>query len=476
MEFESVIGLEVHAELSTKTKIYCGCSTEFGGLPNSHVCPVCLGLPGSLPVLNKKVVEYAIKAGLAFNCTITKSGRMDRKNYFYPDCPKDYQITQDELPICRDGFIEIELKDGSKKKIGIERIHMEEDAGKLLHTAAGTLVDFNRSGVPLIEIVSRPDLRSPEEATLYLQKLKSILFSIGVSDCKMEQGSLRCDGNISVMEKGSKEFGVRAEIKNVNSFKALEKAFEYEMARHIKAIEDGMELTMETRRWDEGSGVTVNMRSKEEANDYRYFPEGDLVTLNISEEWIEEIRKTIPELPHEKAERFVNEYNIPKYDAGVLTISSEMADFFDETAKLSKDPKAASNWLMGDISRLMNEKSMETSELKFNPSDLAELIKLINEGTISNSIGKKVIDEMFETGKTPKLIVEEKGLIQNNDESEILDVVKKIIDENPKSVEDFKSGKKRAVGFIVGLIMKETKGKANPQIVNNLVNSELNKM
>ncbi|MGE5629026.1 MAG: Asp-tRNA(Asn)/Glu-tRNA(Gln) amidotransferase subunit GatB [Solirubrobacterales bacterium] len=476
MEFESVIGLEVHAELSTKTKIYCGCSTEFGGLPNSHVCPVCLGLPGSLPVLNKKVVEYAIKAGLALNCTITKSGRMDRKNYFYPDCPKDYQITQDELPICRDGFIEIELKDGSKKKIGIERIHMEEDAGKLLHTGAGTLVDFNRSGVPLIEIVSRPDIRNPEEATLYLQKLKSILFSIGVSDCKMEQGSLRCDGNISVMEKGSKKFGVRAEIKNVNSFKALEKAFEYEMARHIKAIEDGMELTQETRRWDENAGITVNMRSKEEANDYRYFPEGDLVTLNVSEEWIEEIRKTIPELPHEKAERFVNEYSIPKYDAGVLTLSCEMADFFDETAKLSKDPKAASNWLMGDISRLMNEKAMETSDLKFNPADLAELIKLINEGTISNSIGKKVIDEMFETGKAPKLIVEEKGLIQNNDEAEILDVVKKIIAENPKSVEDFKNGKKRAVGFIVGLIMKETKGKANPQIVNNLVNSELNKM
>jgi len=476
MEFESVIGLEVHAELSTKTKIYCGCSTEFGGQPNSHVCPVCLGLPGSLPTLNKKVVEYGIKAGLALNCSITKVGRMDRKNYFYPDCPKDYQITQDELPICRDGYIDIELQDGTKKRIGIERIHMEEDAGKLLHTAAGTLVDFNRSGVPLIEIVSKPDMRSPEEATLYLQKLKSILFSIGVSDCKMEQGSLRCDGNISVMEKGSSEFGVRAEIKNLNSFKSLEKAFEYEIVRHIKAIEDGDVLTQETRRWDENNNVTISMRSKEAANDYRYFPEGDLVTLNISDKWIDEIKSTIPELPHEKAERFVLEYGIPKYDAGVLTLSMEMAEFFDETAKISSDAKAASNWLMGDISRLMNEKLINVENLKFEPKKLAELIKLINEGTISNSIGKKVVEEMFESGKAPKTIVEEKGLLQNNNESEILDMVKKVINDNPKSVEDYKNGKKRAIGFIVGLVMKETKGKANPQIVNTLVNCEMNKM
>jgi aspartyl-tRNA(Asn)/glutamyl-tRNA(Gln) amidotransferase subunit B len=476
MKFESVIGLEVHAELSTKTKIYCGCSTEFGGQPNSHVCPVCLGLPGSLPVLNKKVVEYGIKTGLALNCSITKLGRMDRKNYFYPDCPKDYQITQDELPICRDGYIDIELQDGTKKRIRIERIHIEEDAGKLLHTGAGTLVDFNRSGVPLIEIVSRPDMRTPEEATLYLQKLKSILFSIGVSDCKMEQGSLRCDGNISVMEKGSTEFGVRAEIKNLNSFKSLEKSFEYEVERHIKAIEDGETLTQETRRWDENNNVTLNMRSKEEANDYRYFPEGDLVTLNISDEWIEEIRSAIPELPHEKAERFVDSYGIPKYDAGVLTLSSEMAEFFDETAKISNDPKAASNWLMGDISRIMNEKHINVENLKFGPGGLAELINLINDGVISNSIGKKVVEDMFESGENPKKIVDEKGLIQNNNESEILQVVKRIIDDNPKSVEDFKNGKKRAIGFIVGLVMKETKGKANPQIVNTLVNSEMNRI
>lgn len=476
MEFESVIGLEVHAELSTKTKIYCGCSTEFGGEPNSHVCPVCLGLPGSLPTLNKKVVEYGIKTGLALNCSITNLGRMDRKNYFYPDCPKDYQITQDELPICRDGYIDIELQDGTKKRIRIERIHIEEDAGKLLHTAAGTLVDFNRSGVPLIEIVSRPDMRTPEEATLYLQKLKSILFSLGVSDCKMEQGSLRCDGNISVMKKGSTKFGVRAEIKNLNSFKSLEKAFEFEIVRHIKAIEHREVLTQETRRWDENSNITINMRSKEEANDYRYFPEGDLVTLNISDEWIKEIKNTIPELPYEKAERFVASYGIPKYDAGVLTLNLEMSEFFDETAKISKDPKAASNWLMGDISRMMNEKHLTVENLKFSPTELSELIKLINDGIISNNIGKKVIENMFETGKAPKSIIEEKGLIQNNNEAEILDVVKKIIQDNPKSVEDFKNGKKRAIGFIVGLIMKETKGKANPQIVNALVNSEMNKI
>ena len=334
MEFESVIGLEVHAELSTKSKIYCGCTTEFGGKPNSHVCPICLGLPGSLPSLNKMVVEYAIKSGLALNCSITRLGRMDRKNYFYPDCPKNYQITQDELPLCRDGFIEIELNDGTKKKIGIERIHIEEDAGKLLHTEAGTLVDYNRAGVPLIEIVSNPDIRSPQEATLYLQKLRSILLSIEISDCKMEEGSLRCDGNISVMPEGSNKFGVRSEIKNMNSFKALEKALSYEILRQIKAVEKGEILSMETKRWDETKGETVVMRSKESANDYRYFPEGDLVTLNISEKWIENIRNTIPELPHEKAERFISEYKIPKYDAGVLTLSPALAIFLKQQLEI----------------------------------------------------------------------------------------------------------------------------------------------
>ncbi|MEW9096293.1 MAG: Asp-tRNA(Asn)/Glu-tRNA(Gln) amidotransferase subunit GatB [Clostridiaceae bacterium] len=476
MDFEAVIGLEVHAELSTETKIFCGCTTEFGGKPNTHVCPICLGLPGSLPQLNKKVVEYAIKAGLALNCDINKVCRTDRKNYFYPDCPKNYQITQDEVPICHDGYIEIELENGEKKKIGIERIHIEEDAGKLLHTKAGTLVDFNRAGVPLIEIVSKPDMRSPEEATLYLQKLRSILSSVQVSDCKMEEGSLRCDGNISIREKGISKFGVRTEIKNMNSFKALEKALTYEYNRQAEAVKNGDKLSQDTRRWDEANNVTIVMRSKEEANDYRYFPEGDLVTINVSDQWIEEIRATIPELPHEKEGRFVREYGIPKYDASVLTLTMAMAHYFEETAKLSGDPKASSNWLMGDISRLLNENSMIVEELKFTPSQLSELIKLINSNTISNNIGKKVVEEMFSTGKDAKTIVEEKGLIQNNDEGAILEVVKKVIEENPKSIEDYKNGKKRAIGFLVGLIMKETKGKANPQIVNKLVNDEVEKL
>ncbi|MFT8314487.1 MAG: Asp-tRNA(Asn)/Glu-tRNA(Gln) amidotransferase subunit GatB [Clostridium sp.] len=473
MEYEVVIGLEVHTELSTKTKIYCGCTTEFGGQPNTHVCPVCLGLPGALPHLNKRVVEYGIKAGLALNCSITKYGRMDRKNYFYPDCPKNYQISQDELPLCTDGYIEIELEDGSAKKIGIERIHIEEDAGKLLHTGVGTLVDFNRAGVPLAEIVSRPDLRSPKEAVQYLEKLKSILSCIGVSDCKMEEGSLRCDANISVMEKGSDKFGVRTEIKNMNSFKALDKALNYEIERQIAALENGEKLTQDTRRWDDNNNVTAIMRSKEFANDYRYFPEGDLVTLNIGDEWIEEIRKTIPELPYEKEARFVQQFKIPKYDAGVLTLTMSMADFFEKAALASGDAKAASNWLMGDISKIMKENAVWVEDLKFTPEQLAELIKLINSGTISNAIGKKVIVDMFDTGKDPKIVIEEKGLIQNSNEDEILKVVKNILDNNEKSIEDYKNGRKRVLGFIVGLVMKETKGKANPQIVNKLVNEEI---
>lgn len=475
MEYEAIIGLEVHAELSTKTKIYCGCSTEFGGQSNNHVCPICLGLPGSLPQLNKKVVESAIKAGLALNCSITKLGRMDRKNYFYPDCPKNYQITQDEYPICHDGYIEIELENGDKKKIEIERIHIEEDAGKLLHTEAGTLVNFNRAGVPLIEIVSRPDLRSAQEAVLYLTKLKSILSCLEISDCKMEEGSLRCDVNVSIRRVGTEKLGVRTEIKNMNSFKSLEKAISYEYTRQVEQIESGEEMHQFTRRWDAETGMTQIMRSKEMANDYRYFPEGDLVTINISDSWIEEIRNTISELPFEKAERFIREYKIPKYDAMVLTLSMEMADFFDETAKISKDPKAASNWLMGDVSRLMNEKVLSVSELKFSPKMLSSIIKLINSGSISNNIGKKVLEEMFETGKNPDVIIEEKGLIQNNNEEDILKIVQKILGDNPKLVEDFKAGKKRALGFVVGLIMKETKGKANPIIVNKLVGQELNK-
>jgi len=475
MEYEVVVGLEIHVELSTRTKIYCGCTTEFGGKANSHVCPTCMALPGALPQLNKRVVEYAIKAGLALNCDITKLGRMDRKNYFYPDSPKNYQITQDEFPICRDGFIEVEKENGEKKRIEIERIHMEEDAGKLLHTPAGTLVDYNRAGIPLIEIVSRPDMRSAEEAVLYLQKIKSILSCIGISDCKMEEGSLRCDLNVSVMKKGTTQYGTRAEIKNLNSFKSVEKALAYEFKRQVEDLETGEIVVQETRRFDEVNTVTVPMRSKGNANDYRYFPEGDLVTINIPATWIEEIRETIPELPFAKAERFVSEFGLPKYDAGVLTLTSAMSEFFEATAKECGDSKSASNWLMGDISKLMNEELITAEVLKFNPLQLAELIKLINSQKISNNIGKKVIIEMFNTGKGPEQIVEEKGLIQNSDEGFIAEAVKKVIADNEQSKIDFKNGKTRVVGFLVGVVMKETKGKANPQMVNKLILEELNK-
>ncbi|WP_406543216.1 Asp-tRNA(Asn)/Glu-tRNA(Gln) amidotransferase subunit GatB [Clostridium ljungdahlii] len=475
MEYELVIGLEVHVELSTKTKMYCGCSTEFGGEPNSHVCPICLALPGALPRINKKVIEYTIKSGIALNCSINKKSRMDRKNYFYPDCPKNYQITQHRFPLCRDGYIEVENSEGEKKKIGIERIHMEEDAAKLIHTKAGTLINYNRAGVPLIEVVSKPDIRTPEEATCYLQKLKNILRSIGVSNCKMEQGSLRCDGNMSIRPKGSRKFGVKVEIKNVNSFKALEKAFEYEYLRQVKAVESGEKIVQETRRWNESKNRTEVMRAKEQARDYRYFPEGDLTAINISNEWIEDIRKTIPELPYDKVERFTKEYNVSKHDAEVLILNMGAADFFEKTAKLSRNPKAAFNWIMGDISRLMNEKSVSLNELKFKPEDLVSLIKFIDSGMISNNIGKEIMEEMFVSGAKPEEIIEKRNFLQNSSEDEILQIIKKVMKDNPKPLEDYKNSKKRAIKFMIGLVMKETKGKANPKIVNDLVNREFNK-
>ena len=475
MEYELVIGLEVHVELSTKTKMYCGCSTEFGGEPNSHVCPICLALPGALPRINKKVIEYTIKSGIALNCSINKKSRMDRKNYFYPDCPKNYQITQHRFPLCRDGYIEVENSEGEKKKIGIERIHMEEDAAKLIHTKSGTLINYNRAGVPLIEVVSKPDIRTPEEATCYLQKLKNILRSIGVSNCKMEQGSLRCDGNMSIRPKGSRKFGVKVEIKNVNSFKALEKAFEYEYLRQVKAVESGEKIVQETRRWNESKNRTEVMRAKEQARDYRYFPEGDLTAINISNEWIEDIRKTIPELPYDKVERFTKEYNVSKHDAEVLILNMGAADFFEKTAKLSRNPKAAFNWIMGDISRLMNEKSVSLNELKFKPEDLVSLIKFIDSGMISNNIGKEIMEEMFVSGAKPEEIIEKRNFLQNSSEDEILQIIKKVMKDNPKPLEDYKNGKKRAIKFMIGLVMKETKGKANPKIVNDLVNREFNK-
>lgn len=475
MNYTTVIGLECHVELSTKTKAYCSCSTQFGGKPNSHVCPVCLGLPGALPVINQEVVNSAIKAGLAMNCQINRVQHYDRKNYFYPDTPKNYQITQQATPICSDGWIEIELASGEKKKIGIERIHMEEDAGKQLHTKAGTLVDFNRSGVPLIEIVSKPDLRSKEEATLYMTKLRSILEALEVSDVRMEEGSLRVDLNVSVMPEGATEFGVRAEIKNLNSFKSMEKAVEFETARQIRALEEGIERSEETRRWDETKNETILMRSKEMANDYRYFPEGDLVTLRITDEWIEAVRQTIPELPHEKAERFVASYGVTKYDASVLTLSDELACFFDETAAISGDGKAAANWLMGDISRLMNEEAITAGKLKFAPQDLHELTVLIRKGKISNAAGKKVVEEMFRTGEKPGELVERLGLAQVSDEGKILDVIRQVLDDNPRVMEDYRAGKTKIIGFAVGLVMKASKGSANPKVVNELVAQEISR-
>lgn len=474
MEFEVVIGLEVHAELSTKTKIYCGCTTEFGGVENSHCCPTCLGLPGSLPVLNRKVVDYAIKAGLAFNCNINKLTHMARKNYFYPDTPKNYQITQDETPVCSEGYIEIDTENGTKK-IGILRIHIEEDAGKNLHREDGSYIDYNRAGVPLIEIVSKPDMRSPVEARMYLEKLKAVLQYTGVSDCKMEEGSLRCDANVSIRPVGTTELGVKTEVKNMNSFRAVEKALEYEIKRQIEAVSKGEKIIQETRRWDESKGETIVMRSKEKAHDYRYFPEPDMVYLSLDDEWINSIRETLPELPHDKKKRYVREYGLPEYDADILTSSKALASFFEECVNEGAKPKDASNWIMGEILRTLKDKAMEIEDVKFKPADIVKLIELIDKGTISGTIAKKVFKDMFETGNSPEKIVEEKGLVQVSDEGAIKEIINKVLDENPQSIEDFKNGKTKAMGFLVGQVMKASKGKGNPQLINKLLPEELNK-
>ncbi len=468
-DYEVVIGLEVHAELSTKTKIFCSCPTEFGGEPNTHCCPVCMAMPGALPVLNEKVVEYAVKAGLATNCEISRDSKNDRKNYFYPDLPKSYQISQFDKPLCEKGHVEIETNDG-KKKIGITRIHIEEDAGKLNHDdyGRGSLVDLNRAGVPLIEIVSEPDMRSVEEADKYLKKLKSILEYIEVSDCKMQEGSLRADVNVSVRKKGQKEYGTRTEMKNMNSFRAISRAIEYEIDRQIEIVENGGKIEQETLRWDEVSGRTFSMRDKEDAQDYRYFPEPDLLAIKLSEEYIENIRKNLPELPESRKERYIKEYKLTEKEANTLTASKYLSNFFENSVEICNNPKAVCNWLLSDIARILNEKELEPEEIPFIPENLAELIKLIEKGTISSKIAKDVLEKMFEEPETPSKIIEKNGWVQISDEGAIKEIVQKIIASNPQSVADFRGGREKALGFLVGQAMKETKGKANPQKLNEM--------
>ncbi len=475
-EYEVVIGLEVHAELSTNTKIYCNCSTEFGADPNTHCCPICTGMPGTLPVLNEKVVEYAVKAGLATNCEISRFSKQDRKNYFYPDLPKAYQTSQYDLPLCEHGYLEFNVND-YKKRVGITRIHIEEDAGKLIHDAytGATLVDMNRCAVPLIEIVSEPDIRSADEAVGYMQTLKSILEYLEVCDCKMQEGSLRCDVNLSVREKGSKEFGTRTETKNLNSFKSIKDSIEFETKRQIEELEKGGVIYQETRRFDDAKGIGYAMRTKEDANDYRYFPEPDLAPIVLSDEYIDNIKKNLPELPHIKKERYVNEYSLPEYDADILTSSKNVATFFEESVKICNNPKAVSNWLMVDFTKKLNDAEIDITESKITPENLAQLIILIDKGTISSKIAKKVFDEMFETGKDANKIVEDNGMVQMSDEGAIKEIVEKVVAANPKSIEDYKAGKDRALGFLVGQVMKETHGKANPGIVNKFLLELLNK-
>ena len=475
-DYEVVIGLEVHAELSTKTKIFCSCPTEFGGEPNTHCCPVCMAMPGALPVLNKKVVEYAIKAGLATNCSITRVSKNDRKNYFYPDLPKSYQISQYDMPLCTKGYVEIKTEDGTKK-IGLVRIHIEEDAGKLNHDefGRGSLVDLNRSGVPLIEIVSEPDMRSVEEADSYLKKLKSILEYIEVSYCKMQEGSLRADVNVSVRKKGAKELGTRTEMKNMNSFRSITRAIEYEAERQIEVIENGGKIEQETLRWDEVSGKTFSMRDKENAQDYRYFPEPDLAIINISDEMIENIKKTLPEMPESRHERYIKEFKLPEYDSNILTSSKYLSDLFEKATAKCNNPKAVSNWIMTDITRILNEKEQEPNDIPFTAEELGKLVILIDKGTISSKIAKQVLEELFENPKDPEDIIKEKGWIQISDEGAIKEVVTKILEANPASIADYKAGKDRALGFLVGQAMKETRGKANPQLLNKMFLKELNK-
>ncbi len=476
-DYEVVIGLEVHAELSTKTKIFCSCPTTFGAEPNTHICPICTAMPGTLPVLNEKVVEYAVKAGLATNCTISKDSKNDRKNYFYPDLPKAYQISQFDKPLCEHGYIEIEDDEGNKKKVRLLRIHIEEDAGKLNHNefGVGSLVDLNRAGVPLIEMVSEPDIRSSKEAEQYLRKIKSILEYIEVSDCKMQEGSLRADVNVSVRKKSEEKFGTRTEMKNMNSFRAIVRAIEYEKDRQIEVLEEGGKIEQETLRWDDINGRTYPMRDKEDAQDYRYFPDPDLVAIRLSDEYVEGIRKALPELPESRRDRYIKEYNLSEKDAKLLTSSKYLSNLFEGALDICGNAKAVANWILSDISRILNEKELEPENIPFTAEQLAKMIELIDKGTISSAIAKKVLTELFENPKDPEEIIKEKGWIQISDEGAIKEVVMKVLENNPQSVADFKGGKDKALGFLVGQAMKETKGKANPQMLNKMFLEELNK-
>lgn len=489
-EYETIIGLEVHVELLTKSKVFCGCSTAFGAGANTQTCPVCLGLPGVLPVLNKKAVEFAMRAALALNSEVASFSKFDRKNYFYPDLPKNFQISQYDLPLASGGYVDIQVNgsggDSSQaepqagiRRIRIKRVHLEEDTGKSVHEGASitgsdfSLEDYNRTGVPLLEIVSEPDIRSPEEAKAYLERLKAILQYVEISDCKMEEGSLRCDANVSIRPKGASGLGVKTEIKNLNSFRSVQRSLEFEVDRQRKVVERGERVVQDTRHWDDAKGVTVSMRSKEQAHDYRYFPEPDLAPMVIDRTWVEEIRRSLPELPDARKERFVCEYGIPEYDAALITGSKRLADFFDACARGYRDPKVVSNWVMGELLRLLNVHNQEIEDARLTPEHLTGMIELIDEGVISGKIAKTVFEEMFETGKPARVIVEEHGLVQISDEGQILGIVDRVIAENPSVVADFRAGKEKALGFLVGQVMKHTQGKANPQAVNRLLRERL---
>jgi aspartyl-tRNA(Asn)/glutamyl-tRNA(Gln) amidotransferase subunit B len=468
VQFETVIGLEVHVELGTESKIFCNCSTAFGAPPNTNVCPVCLGHPGVLPVVNERALELAVKAAMALNCEISTYSKFDRKNYFYPDLPKAFQTSQYDKPVGLNGYIEIEVN-GDRKRIGITRVHLEEDAGKSTHTSSGTLVDYNRVGVPLIEIVSEPDIRTPEEARLYLEQLKAIMQYCEISDCKMEEGSLRCDANISLRPQGESKLGTKTELKNMNSFRNVQRGLEYEQERQREILESGGQIVQETRRWDEATNSTISMRGKEEAHDYRYFPEPDLVTMVIDKEYQAKILATIPELPEQRRQRFIEQYGLPPYDAGVLTASKDIADFLDEAARNVSDVKLVSNWIMGELLGYLNQNGMELRDSKMSATQLGQMIVLLEKGTISSKIAKTVFKTMMDTGQDPEVIIKEQGLVQISDEGALAAIIEQVIANNPKSVEDYLAGKEKAIGALVGQVMKETKGKANPQLVNKLL-------